>query len=508
MPVAGGQQSDLAGVEPLVEEGLDRVVGGAHGVVGRDVDHTHGCAGQPAGPHGPVGEGAEGLGDLLGGAQVLVEQHGVELDGRLTVAREHPLVVVHEHEQAAVLGVPQAAQERRPPGGPEVLRLVDHHGVEQLGGGLLGGELAERARQRLLPVLRVVVAAALGSPPARQVVEEAHERRPFGGPPRRHLTFQVAPEPPRVADERDALALLGLAAGLLEREPRLAGARSPDHAHPPLEPQRVEERALVAGQPLHAGLVLGALEQRLDLAGERAAEVVDELGDSALVERARATGPAVEPERRRDPLRGAPGAVEVAPVDHHVPRQVGRGVVGGHVGERERDEVHERRVRGGQACAAQQVGERVARTLHLGDGVDGPPCAVGPRLEPPPTGAGDVPALDLDRRDPEPRPRHEEVDLGLDVELLEVHAVEDHRVVGELRAQRLPHEPLGAAVRREQRFVRVGAGRHGFVIRRSERGRRCRRATDRTITARLLANATTAPRSTNSQRRNGFAVRP
>ena len=169
-----------------------------------------------------------------------------------------------------------------------------------------------------------------------QVVEEADEGRALRGPPRLRDAHEVAREAARVAEQRDAVALLGAATRLLEREPRLAGAGAADDLEPPERAQGVEEARLVAGELVEVVLVLGGAREGVDLRRERAGEVRDQGLERARVQ-AGVTDPvlldrALHQRRRRAPgrrgRRASRGAGRVRPASGR------RGCAGGRRGAR------------------------------------------------------------------------------------------------------------------------------------------------------------------------------
>ncbi len=171
---------------------------------------------------------------------------------------------------------------------------------------------------------------------------------------------------------------------------------------------------------------------------------------------------AVALDRVLDALGHAERPLQVRAVDEHVSRQVERRPVGRHVPVRQGDEVRGARLAGPEAATTQQRLERVPGALHLTDRLDAVP-AVAVALIPRTLVPVDVPALDLDRRDPDSRPRDENVDLVLVLGLLEVQAVDDDRVVRQLRDERLPDGTLGTAVVGERRVGRVRVRHDPFV---------------------------------------------
>ncbi len=201
-----------------------------------------------------------------------MQRHGHELQRDAAFSGKDALRVVHEDVQAAGVLVAQAAQQRRPPQIAEVLRLVDHDRVEEVVGTARARERPEREGQPPLPVVRVVVGTGFRTPGQRQVVEETHVGRSVARRPLLDDPLEVPPEATRVAQERDPLTGPRAPSRLLEREPRLAGARAAHDAHPAHSRERVERAGLVAGHLLEPRVVLRRERQVLRLAGESPGE--------------------------------------------------------------------------------------------------------------------------------------------------------------------------------------------------------------------------------------------
>lgn len=385
---------------------------------------------------------------------------GTSFQRDASLAREDALRVVHEDVQTAGVLVAQAAQQRRPPEVAEVLRLVDHDRVEEVGRAACVGERAERERQPPLPVVRVVVGAGIRPPGQRQVVEETDVGGTVACRPLLDDPLEVATESARVAQEGDPLAGSRSPSRLFESEPRLATPRAAHDAHPVHLRERVERAGLVAGHLLEPRLVLRRERQVLRLAGKAPGERLDEVGD--VVEGERRVPLAVALDRVLDAVGHAERPLQVRAVDEHVSRQVERRPVGRHVPVRQSDEVRGARPAGPEAATTQQRLERVPGPLHLTDRVDAVPT-VAAALVPRALVPVDVTALDLDRRDPDSRPRDEHVDLVLVLVLLEVQAVDDDRVVRQLRDERLPHGTLCAAVVGKRRVGGIRVRHDPFV---------------------------------------------
>jgi len=217
----------------------------------------------------------------------------------------------------------------------------------------------------------------------------------------------------------------------------------------------VQHARLVLRHLLQARLVRGDGRQCLRLTRQRGGEVCDEVLGVGRLERV----PPAEPFDRAlhpadDDVR--PG-LEVAAVDEPGPRQFGGLPVRRHVGVGEGDKVGGARRRRSQPAPTQEFDQGVPRGGDLLCWVD-PVPAVAAALVPDAVDAGDVPALHLDHRHPDPRPGDDHVDLALDVVVHQAAPGEQQRLVRQPVPQRLPDGTLGAAVVRERRRGRVEAG--------------------------------------------------
>ena len=104
---------------------------------------------------------------------------------------------------------------------------------------------------------------------------------------------------------------------------------------------------------------------------------------------------------------------------------------------------------------AQQVApEHVLAVLGLQDRAADRTLAARRLLVPAVAIAGHMAALDLDSTQTQAGPRDEQVDLLLPLTLEQTDRVEQHHLIRQLLAQRLPDRPLGAALLGE-----VGLGR-------------------------------------------------
>ena len=109
--------------------------------------------------HRVVDERLEGVGDLAGVAQVVVEDQRHQRHGRGAVAVEDALALVGEDVDAAGLVVLERGEQRVPPGVGEVLRLVDDDRVESVAGLELRCEIGHLEREVVLPELHGLVGA-------------------------------------------------------------------------------------------------------------------------------------------------------------------------------------------------------------------------------------------------------------------------------------------------------------------------------------------------------------
>ena len=219
MAGAGGQQRDVFGTPPLLEEQLDLVVADVHRVVAGAGDELHGRPLAAEEAHRVVDERLERVGDLAGVAQVVVEDQRDQRHRRRAVAVEDALAFVGEHVDAAGLVVLERGEQRVPPGVGEVLGLVDDDRVEPVTRLELRCQVGHLERQVVLPELDGLVVAdgfvgTFGcAPQLAEVVELADvgrllTSRPVGGD-----ALQVGGQAVGVADERDALALRGRVGG-------------------------------------------------------------------------------------------------------------------------------------------------------------------------------------------------------------------------------------------------------------------------------------------------------
>jgi hypothetical protein len=127
---AGGEQRDILGAPTVFEEQLDLVVADVHRVLtgaGYEL-HRRPVAAEEA--HRVVDERLEGVGDLAGVAQIVVEGQRDERHRWGPVPVEDTLAFVGEHVDAAGLVVLERREQRVPPSVGEVLGLVDDDGVE------------------------------------------------------------------------------------------------------------------------------------------------------------------------------------------------------------------------------------------------------------------------------------------------------------------------------------------------------------------------------------------
>ena len=129
VPCAGHEQRDLPRFPALIKKPVDLGIGLVDRGVWRTWHEPDRRAVHAAVPGLPGAERPEHLGDLLGVADVLIQHDRRQRDRHLAVPFEHPLRLVGERVQPAVALVAQAGQGRRPPGGADVLRLIDNDRV-------------------------------------------------------------------------------------------------------------------------------------------------------------------------------------------------------------------------------------------------------------------------------------------------------------------------------------------------------------------------------------------
>jgi hypothetical protein len=192
----------------------------------------------------------------------------------------------------------------------------------------------------------------------------------------------------------------------------------------------VLDRPMGAAQHPHRVLALRGVQRRVGGAGEGAQGAHDAVGEMRQVGR-------VQGDRARG---------------------LGRVPLPGQLGVGEDREVH------GAADGAGGGGVEVVHEVVLGPlglvdrGARQLPGAGAVGLPPPALVEGDPPALDLDHRDPDARPQHDQVRLDLLAARGDALAGDQHRLRGQLSDQRLPHGLLGGA--RETGLLGKGA-RHG-----------------------------------------------
>ncbi len=394
----------------------------------------------PAGLHPARGQRPEGLIDLAGVAQVVVQHQRHQLHRGPAETGEEPLVLVGEDEDAALLLVAQRTQDRLPPGVGEVLGLVDHHRVEAVTGRQLAGLLGHQPGQSVLPELAVVAGAHLDAPQSAQVLVGADERGPVLARPGGGLALEVLGQTDRVADQGHPLRALTLTAsagqvlGLLQRQYGLAAARSPAHLDPAQQPGDLEDRQLLLGQAVGLGRALFGVG--VDVV-RRVVAPGEDLGDQRDV---------VVVGRRV--VVGQPPAV-VADALGQVILLV--AVVEGPAGELgDREVVAELAVRQDHpvgpgdvaAPAPARIGLDVAaqRVLGVPGLVDGPAALVLASSADPPTTrvVPDRPALDLQDEDPELGHQHQQVGLVVLVLVGEADVGHQDAVGPEALTQPLP----------------------------------------------------------------------
>lgn len=221
--------------------------------------------------------------------------------------------------------------------------------------------------------------------------------------------------------------------------------------------QVLERLELVPGHLLDPLLVLLGGAEQGGLADQLTREQAHHDLDPCRVERRMAGAVLLD-----GPLDDACAVGDVVLRDEHGAGQVRRAEVGGHCGERQRRHmsrpgvVHPRR-----GVLLQVPGQHVLAVLCLQDRT-ADRAALATRLLVPPTALRrDVAALDLEHSPPHPRPGDQQVELLLPTALDQRDGVEQHRLGRQLIAQRLPDDPLRAALLGEVRLGGVAAGHAG-----------------------------------------------
>ncbi len=172
------QQSDVLRPPPGIQERLDLVVRHVDRLRLRRRDEAHLDPLSPARPHPHRGQRGEGVSDLPGVPQVVVQHERDERHGRLAEAGEDPLVLVRVDIEPARGLVPQRCHQRPPPQVGEVLRLVDDDGVEAILLRQLACQFGHLRREAPLPEVAVVAIGELGhSQLSGQLLERPDERR-------------------------------------------------------------------------------------------------------------------------------------------------------------------------------------------------------------------------------------------------------------------------------------------------------------------------------------------
>jgi hypothetical protein len=153
------------------------------------------------------------------------------------------------------------------------------------------------------------------------------------------------------------------------------------------------------------------------------------------------------------------GRPELGLVQDRRPREVRGGEAVGHGGVRQRDEVRGPGVAGrGRRVLLQVPRQDLLAVLGLQHRAADVPLAPLRLLVPPVAVPRDVPALDLDRGQTDPRPGDQQVDLVLPLPLEQPDGVEEDSLVRQRVPQRLPHRALGAALVEEVGLGREAAG--------------------------------------------------
>ena len=176
MPAAGGEQGQVLGAPPAVEEYVDLVLGHVEGVVDAALHEPDVRTVDVPQAHPDRGQRREPGGDLTGVAEVAVEHQRDQPRRKPAEPREDPLPLVGEHVEATGLLVPERRQRRGPPQVGEVLGLVDDDRVEEPAVRLPRAEVHHQPGQLDLPEVTVVLAAGRRAPVDAEVVERADVR--------------------------------------------------------------------------------------------------------------------------------------------------------------------------------------------------------------------------------------------------------------------------------------------------------------------------------------------
>ncbi len=270
--------------------------------------------------------------------------------------------------------------------------------------------------------------------------------------------LQVRRQAARVAQQRDPLPAAREPPRLLHRQPRLPAARATPYLRARQQPDRVEQRPLVLGQPLRLRLPVVREHEQVALQRHPAvAPLVDGVEVVEVRDAVRVLLPLQHAAQRGHQVGHLP-AVHDPP-----PRAVRQLEVLAHRVERQHHRVPEPDP-GAVAPPAVAV-ERVADGVHpvprLAHRVHLDPAAAT-RDRPPVLVVPDAAALDLHRHHAEPGEADQRVDLVVLAAVGHPDVGHQQVVVPCLLAQRLPHGPLAVVgkVRLLGRDSRHGA-HHG-----------------------------------------------
>jgi hypothetical protein len=200
----------------------------------------------------------------------------------------------------------------------------------------------------------------------------------------------------------------GEPAGLLHRQPGLAGARAPGDLHAVPAGEEVEHPGLVPGEQVAGRLPLGEPGHQGLLRDRRPGQAIDEILDLFGGGRVRLVADLLQ--RRAD---ACGGVREVGPVERHPARETRSPEVGRQRGRRQGDEMGQARTAPGPAGVLLEV---VAEQVLAGDGlVDRVDLVVDavPDLAPDPALQRHAAALDLDDGDAHARPGDDQVGLAV-----------------------------------------------------------------------------------------------
>ena len=323
----------------------------------------------------------------------------------------------------------------------------------------------------MLPeVLDVVLLVHLMSPDAADLVERPDVGGPLRGIERGNTTAHPLPQSTCVREQRDPKAVIGQAPRLLDGQPGLAAAGAAADLDASQQPRDVEDRRLLAAEPLDHLVALGhglLDDGRLQLGR----------GESALergVDRDRVrhvAGSTLRVLHHEQVAKTVGDLVQVATVADHVARAVGHlePAVDLAVGERHGVRPPDGGLAGPRHRVLDPVAQGVLGAQGLLDRIDRVRAgATG--LLPPPVLDPDGSALDLHDHDAEAVEDDGDVELVVTLARHEALVRDQEVARAQLVAQRLPHDSFGCVdeLGRGRPEERIG---HGCSLRRRWAGR-------------------------------------